>query len=245
MSTKLQQVANEVSRIEEDFQDKLSDSADSITKLEHKEIVDLKNMKKTTRYGNVVVAQNQDYQWGVTNINGEVIVPFGKYGWIDGFDSGLARVRTHGESGRAGSTIAIVDLFDSEKSITGKDNIQRHINEDRKEHPEKYAKWGIINEEGIEVLPLIYDNIYGFLGKNRFSTTVELNGETQRIYFHDLNPSLPVRGTYGSQTSYYQDEEYDSSSDCFSINGSYDDEGNLDYDRLEDAAMDGEYLPDD
>lgn len=27
------------------------------------------------------------------NIDGTVVVPFGKYSWIDGFDNGLARVK--------------------------------------------------------------------------------------------------------------------------------------------------------
>ena len=31
---------------------------------------------------------------------GNEIVPFGKYDWIDGFDQGLARVRTTGNPGR-------------------------------------------------------------------------------------------------------------------------------------------------
>ena len=29
-------------------------------------------------------------------IDGSVVVPFGKYNWIDGFDNGLARVKTGG-----------------------------------------------------------------------------------------------------------------------------------------------------
>lgn len=37
--------------------------------------------------------QRKDYKYGVININGEEVIPFGKYHWIDGFDSGLARVK--------------------------------------------------------------------------------------------------------------------------------------------------------
>lgn len=43
-------------------------------------------------YGNLKVIQNAQYQWGVEDLNGNIIVPYGKYGWISGFDSGLARV---------------------------------------------------------------------------------------------------------------------------------------------------------
>ena len=45
--------------------------------------------------------------------------------------------------------------------------------------------------------------------------------------------------------SYYHHDHNDDTSDNFSINDCYDEEGNLDYDRLEDAAMDGEYQIDD
>lgn len=33
--------------------------------------------------------------------------------------------------------------------------------------------------------------------------------------------------------------------DCFSIDECFDSEGNFDYERLEDAIMDGEYVPED
>ena len=111
-------------------------------------------------YGKVTVVENNAFQWGVIDSEGNFIVPFGKYGWIDGFDSGLARVRTY--------------LFPyGKKSML--------------------HKWGIINEKGEEVLPLVYDNIWNFMGKHRFSTTVEKDGQTSLVYFHDLNPELPER----------------------------------------------------
>ena len=37
-------------------------------------------------YGNVKVVRNGSYKWGVTDLDGNVIVPFGKYAWIDGFE---------------------------------------------------------------------------------------------------------------------------------------------------------------
>ena len=46
--------------------------------------------KSYKEYGNVIVAQRSDYLWGVLDHEGNEIVPFGKYGWIDGFDQGLA-----------------------------------------------------------------------------------------------------------------------------------------------------------
>ena len=53
--------------------------------------------RTTKQYNNIFVVQNQDYEWEVINIDGIVIVPFGKYGWIDTFDKGLCRVRSHGQ----------------------------------------------------------------------------------------------------------------------------------------------------
>ena len=40
--------------------------------------------KSYKTYGNVIVAQSSDYKWGVLDLEGNEIVPFGKYGWIDG-----------------------------------------------------------------------------------------------------------------------------------------------------------------
>lgn len=40
--------------------------------------------------------QNKESQYGSYVLDGSVVVPFGKYNWIDGFDNGLARVKTGG-----------------------------------------------------------------------------------------------------------------------------------------------------
>ena len=45
---------------------------------------------------------NKDRKYGVVNAQGELIVPFGTYDWIDGFERGLARVKI----GRASSNLA-------------------------------------------------------------------------------------------------------------------------------------------
>lgn len=108
-------------------------------------------------YGNRIVAQHSDFKWGVSDMSGNIIVPFGKYDWIDGFEKGLARVKVGHES------TAIIN----------------NIN-----------KWGIINISGEEVIPVVYDNIWNFLGKKMFSTRIEKDGEVKHINFHDLNPEL-------------------------------------------------------
>lgn len=141
-------------------------------------------------YGDVTVVENSDYKWGVIDTDGNIIVPFGKYGWIDGFDNGLARVRTNKNPGFSKNLIGIIG---DNEAISGAENIKAYIEKDKKENPDKYAKWGIINEKGEEVLPCEYEDIWRFSGKKRYSTRVVKNGIAREVYFHDLNPSLPKR----------------------------------------------------
>ena len=163
---------------------------------------------KETNYGVVTVVENSKYQWAVLDNEGNFIVPFGKYGWIDGFDSGLARVRTNKESGKAGNDALMVLGFFTDDPIVveGRKNVQNYYNNDKLAHPEKYAKWGIINEKGEEVLPVIYDDVWNFYGKNRYSTKVEKDGNIFEVYFHTLNPSLPKRGITESYSDYVYDK---------------------------------------
>ena len=169
-----------------------------------------RKFKSINKYGNVSVVENYAHQWAVIDHKGDIIVPFGKYGWIDGFDSGLARVRTPKDPVIANNvTSIIIDLFcDDTKVISGKEDIRNYYAKDKRKNPNKYAKWGIINEKGEEVLPVIYDNIWNFLGKNRFSTKIVKDGIETDVYFHDLNPSLPVRGIKKSSYYYEDGQEY-------------------------------------
>lgn len=45
----------------------------------------------------------KDNKYGVLNLDGSQLIPYGKYDWIDGFDKGLARVlfRNQGSVGKA------------------------------------------------------------------------------------------------------------------------------------------------
>ncbi len=168
-------------------------------------------------YGEITVVENSDYKWGVIDTNGNVIVPFGKYGWIDGFDNGLARVRTNKNPGFSKNLIGIID---DNEVISGTENIKAYLEKDKKENPDKYAKWGIINEDGKEVLPCEYDEIWRFYGKNRFSTRVIKDGVSSEVYFHDLNPSLPKRGII--LHDYYNNEQYHEERETYDeYNGTY------------------------
>ena len=83
--------------------------------------------------------QNKRYEYGVITADGEEIVPFGKYQWIDGFDKGLARVK----------------LGKVTNGIKDSGN-----------------KWGLIDVDGNEVLPVEYDDIWNFYAKNRITTKI-------------------------------------------------------------------------
>lgn len=172
----------------------------------------MKNIVEKT-YGEVTVVERSDYKWAVIDNKGNEIVPFGKYGWIDGFDKGLARVRTPKDPGY---TKNIAVIFGEKGIITDPQEIKNTINEDKRKNPHNYAKWGIINEKGEEVLPCEYDEIWNFVGKNRYSTRVVKNGVSSDVYFHDLNPALPDRGVKKTFSIWENDwkeravcEEYD------------------------------------
>ena len=127
-------------------------------------------------FGNVKVIENRNYDWCVTDLEGNEIVPFGKYDWIDGFDHGLARVKIGKVS----------------NGIKNSGN-----------------KWGIINEQGEEVLPVEYDNIWNFLGKNRDSTTVEKGETSSLVRFCDLNPELQDDSDYNHYSHSHNYDNYD------------------------------------
>jgi hypothetical protein len=151
---------------------------------------------KELNYGNVTVVENRDYQWAVIDNQGNFVVPFGKYGWIDGFDSGLARVRTYTtpEQFREATAKFLNMSADRVGIVCATHNSVKGNN--------IIAKWGIINEMGEEVLPVEYDNIWNFYGKSRWSTKVEKDGYTTEVQFHDLNPSLPVHGSRSFRNDY-------------------------------------------
>ena len=121
-------------------------------------------MRKTNNYGKVNVVENDKYQYGVTDNDGNVIVPFGKYAWISGYDHGLARVKNM-------MGIALVDL---------------------KSGVVENPKWGIIDMDGNEVLSVEYDEIWNFLGKGRNSTRVIKDGESYDFDFNSLQLRCPM-----------------------------------------------------
>lgn len=115
--------------------------------------------------------ENGNHEFGVVTVDGKVIVPFGKYFEIDGFDNGLARVNIR---------------IDNDSN-----NAQKKL-------------WGIINEQGEEVLPLEYDDIWNFYGKERNSTTVVKDGIRQSVKFSSLLGTIePTENPYTNYDNCY------------------------------------------
>lgn len=82
-------------------------------------------------------------------------------------------------------------------------------------------KWGIINTLGEVVLPVEYDNIWNFAGKNRFSTRTTKGDVDQEVYLHDLNPNLPIRGIKHRTDEYDYEPKDDYGSHYGEFVGSY------------------------
>lgn len=98
--------------------------------------------------GNLITVIGDDGCFAIDR-SGKIIIPKGRYSWIDGFDDGLARVN---------------------KFIDGK------------------LRWGIVDCDGKEVLPLDYDKIWNFYGKYMDGTNVVKDGKKFYIYFDFLMP---------------------------------------------------------
>lgn len=119
-----------------------------VLKLEYYHIFPSSDKKK------IYTVENIKYQHGVVDVNGNIIVPFGKYDWIDGFTNGFARVK----KGKASSN---------------------YINNGN--------KWGIIDENGNEVLPVENDSIWNFYNKPQHDIKIENKGTTYSVKFSKLS----------------------------------------------------------
>jgi len=107
-----------------------------------------------------------DNKWGVVDNGNNVIVPFGKYRWIGGFQNGFAKVISHKDTSSSKNVIRTLTL--PEKPVLN------------------LAKQGIINELGEEVVPLEY-NVWKFYGKDFPSIVIETNaGNKHKIPYNRL-----------------------------------------------------------
>lgn len=108
---------------------------------------------------NRIVLRSYGQGYAVIDFNGNFIVPFGKYNYIDGYDTGVARVKLG-------------------KTTNG---IQ-----------DSSSQWGIIDENGNEILKPAYSNIWSFYNKALQYTRVESGKKV--FEFHFANRQLMPNG---------------------------------------------------
>lgn len=125
-----------------------------------------RKLELSTECEDLVIVQNKDCKYGVIDLNGNVIVPFGKYSYIYRFDKGFARVKLE-KYGQRGLI----------------------------------RKYGLIDEQGKEVLPVEYDDIWKSEGKFYDSIRVLRDGIRTDIPFSKLQTE--------SNDSYIPDSEWD------------------------------------
>ena len=110
-------------------------------------------------YSNRIVLHSYNKGYAVIDFRGNFIVPFGKYNYIDGYDTGFARIKL----GRSSNGCQ-----------------------------ESNNQWGIIDENGNEVLKPIYKNIWNFYNKSLSYTRVE--SDDQIFEFHFFTRQLMPNG---------------------------------------------------
>lgn len=211
----------EMEKLQEDRDKELSVIAAGLNQIENLNLsydvyIDALANNKINRervFGNIKIIELKNGKCCVIN-SGEIVVPFGKYAWIDGFDSGYARVRTAGRTTYTKNIVAMGDL-ETDTWIEGQENINNAVKREFVEHPENFAKWGIIDENGNEVLPVEFDEVWNFYNKGRNSTKVVKNGIAEEFYLKSCNKHINTRkrldsdhygGSYGEYSgSYAQD----------------------------------------
>lgn len=143
---------------------------------------------KEPRHSTLYTVQNMEYKWGVVDQNDNVIVEFGKYNWIGGFQNGLAKVIGHKDNT---SSEHIVNLFD--------DTVI----------PERTAEQGVINEAGEEVIDMQEGYIIWKFYEKDFSSIVAVkDGEKTKFTFGELNPDL-VEEKPQIKIRHNYDDDYD------------------------------------
>lgn len=138
----------------------------------------------------VIVDKSQYY---VIDDDGKIIVPPGRYDYIDDFVYGLARVRSHGIPKRTDDIIGFVN--DDWELITDPVLVAEDIENlksDMLKNPDKYSNWGIIEETGDEVVKCEYDEIWSFKKPGLYSTKLVKANTTRRIYLSDLSHIAPI-----------------------------------------------------
>ena len=103
---KLHEFADILTQKEEECNATVEQAANALTEkellkqseMEYLEAKASGDVRSEKEYGNLTIIELTKSRFGI-KCNAGFIVPFGKYEWIEGFDHGLSRVRTHGLTG--------------------------------------------------------------------------------------------------------------------------------------------------
>lgn len=191
-------------------------------------------------------------KWGLLNSKGECVLETNYSGIVVGENTIIVR-RAYGYE--YDGAHALLDLqgkpivpFGIYWDIEPFENGLARCRNKRLVNGDHLESFGVINEQGEVVLECKERQIMPFYQhyKNRYMGLLkrhlrEENPIALEKYFHE-KPSVK-RWKLDSNSG---SESFDSSSsDYFRFNDCYDYEGNFDYGRLEDAILDGEYVPED
>lgn len=158
--------------------------------------------------------QNEQWKWGVVDEDENIIVPFGKYAWIDGFQNGLAKVIGHDDN--TSPNHLNIDLENIGSWDDNDDNNANSTFEPR-------AEQGIIDEDGTEVLPLEY-TVWKFYGKTFPNIKAFKNEIEYKFSYAELKSGSINDNDDDDDDDYYDDDfrNYSDDSDHDYLGDSWD-----------------------
>lgn len=151
----------------------------------------MKNLK-VNKYDNVIVIERSDYKWGILDLNGNIIVPYGKYDWIDGFEGGLARVK-----------------IGTQPSKMANNNNKWGIINDKGEEvlPVEYDEiWNFYNKNRTTT-KAIRDKEETNINLNKLRDNFDEFNEDDRYYDDRIEHYGEYAGTYAQDVAGYSDED--------------------------------------
>ncbi len=164
--------------------------------------------------GRVIVGKRNE-GWTLFDKNYRVIIAPGKYNWIDKFWNGFARVTALPDIPEE-EIKEQLDIYYQERGRGKPSSYFTTLEECPLVIRKKYAKFGLINEKGDEIIAPIYDSIWNFYEKNYDTFILEKDGQTYKAFFcnpTDITPCLLRTCLYNNDTdmddNYYVEDEWD------------------------------------
>lgn len=150
--------------------------------------------------------------WALYDKNCRVIISPGTYNWIDKFWNGFARVTVLPEISEE-EIKEQLDIYYQERGKGKPSSYFTKLKECPLDIRKKYAKFGLINEKGEEIIAPTYDSIWNFYEKNYSTFILEKDGQTYKASFlhpTDITPCQLRTHFYEEDTdieSHYNIEE--------------------------------------